>query len=733
MTIDLKVYDNGDHTCLVWLPANAQAIPDCRGFAIHRTRKQAAGGPSQDTYIHGFVGFSDGEQLDPNALWKRPVQRYMWWDYLVDPGDEVQYSIIPVVGPDKDHLRLSQADASAQTPPMTITGQASAHISAYFNKGIVSAQWVTRALASVGTGAKLDTLIAQSGNSLRNALSGLLRRQLLDMLNDVKKNDGEIYAALYELNDPELIPALVALGQKCHLILANGAFNSKKPDENSAVRAQLRGKVDLHDRLVGSGHFAHNKFIVACDSAGKPQRVLSGSTNWTKTGLCTQANNGIIVDDPDLGAHFIDQWNLLKAAGNAYPASLMQANATSKSFNVDGGSITQWFAPTDKGEDLDYARKLINGAQDGILFLFFNPGAFEPDDEPERWTLLQNILARHQQGSPNYDADLYIHGVVNQEIPGLTTEGPEKPSKRAAVDPANPSPVKLFDGGKTAPIPVSYESMVPKAIKDAFHNWVSEVMNQGVHVHSKVIVIDPFGKNPVVITGSHNLGYKASTKNDDNMMIVEDNAPLAASYAANIIAIYQTYRWNTYVDAHAKDPQVWHGLVDNATWQDSYLKADGPDLAEIKFWLGEGPSAAAPVAAPASGGAEVRAATASGPAPGARRRPAAGKKPVKKPVRAKGAPVKKAPAKSRRVAAKKASTKKTANPKATTRSKRAGARSAASKRRAAPVKRAPAKTRRAPAKKAPPKSRIARTKSTRAAVARRATRKIVSKTPRRGR
>ena len=148
---------------------------------------------------------------------------------------------------------------------MTITGQASSHISAYFNKGIVSAQWVSRALASVGKGAKLDALIAQTGNSLRNALSGLLRRQLLALLDDVKTNDGEIYAALDELNDPELIPGLIALGQKCHLILANGAFNSKKPDENSAVRAQLRGKVDLHDRLVPNGHFAHNKFIVACD------------------------------------------------------------------------------------------------------------------------------------------------------------------------------------------------------------------------------------------------------------------------------------------------------------------------------------------------------------------------------------------------------------------------------------------------------------------------------------
>jgi hypothetical protein len=70
---------------------------------------------------------------------------------------------------------------------------------------------------------KLDALIAQTGNSLRDALSGPLRPQLLAMLDDVKKNGGEIYAALYELNDPELIPALVALGQKCHLILARNA------------------------------------------------------------------------------------------------------------------------------------------------------------------------------------------------------------------------------------------------------------------------------------------------------------------------------------------------------------------------------------------------------------------------------------------------------------------------------------------------------------------------------
>src|SRR6202012_4653354 len=220
-----------------------------------------------------------------------------------------------------------------------------------FNKGIVSAQWVSRALDASGPNPKIATIISTPGNQLRNALSGLLRPQILKMLADTKANGGQMYAALYELNDPELIAALEALGEKCHLILANGAFSKKNDnDENKAVRRKLKGVVDLHDRLVSTGHFAHNKFVVFCDSAGKPQSVLSGSTNWTMTGLCTQANNGIIVNDAKLAQYFLDEWNLLKNAKDAYPPSLAKTNGetTANVFNVDGGTITQWFAPTDK-------------------------------------------------------------------------------------------------------------------------------------------------------------------------------------------------------------------------------------------------------------------------------------------------------------------------------------------------------------------------------------------------
>ncbi len=203
MTLDVKVYNNGDHACLVWLPSDGKRIPQCRGFTIRRVIQG-----SPDVYLHGFVGFSDDDKLDPSAPWKHPVQRFMWWDYGVKPGQSVQYSVVPVMG-DKNSLQLANADASPLTAPITITGQMSQNISAYFNKGIVAAQWVTRVLNSLGSPPpKMADLIAAAQppmNALRNELSGLLRPQILSMLADAKKNNGEIYAALYELNDPELL------------------------------------------------------------------------------------------------------------------------------------------------------------------------------------------------------------------------------------------------------------------------------------------------------------------------------------------------------------------------------------------------------------------------------------------------------------------------------------------------------------------------------------------------
>jgi phosphatidylserine/phosphatidylglycerophosphate/cardiolipin synthase-like enzyme len=615
MSIELKVYDNGDHTCLVWLPEDGKPIANCRGFTARRTKQGAA-----DVFLHGFVGFADADKLDPANPWKFPLQRFMWWDYLVTPGDTVQYQVIPVVGPNKDNLTLDLANASPLTPQLTISGQCTPHLSAFFNKGIVAAQWVSRALAKEDPKAKIRDLVAKTGDPLRNELSGLLRPAILSHLAAAQQQQGKIFAALYELNDPELIPALEAFGANCSLILANGAFGPGKPDENAAVRKQLRGdgKIQVFDRMVGSGHFAHNKFVVVCDSGGQPQSVITGSTNWTTSGLCTQANNGLIIDDAAVAADFLDAWNRIKAAGNDYPASLVTPNSTAKTFQVDGCQLTPWFVKTSAAQDLDFARKLINGAKEGILFLFFNPGSFQKD--PSRWTLLQNILERHHQANnPDFNPNLYIRGVVNQDIAELTKPGAPNQGQQpaaAALDPNAPAPVDnpvtLYSNGVEPPQRLTHDVLVPHNIKTGFHDWEKELLGASmVDIHSKVIVLDPFGEHPVVMTGSHNLGFKASNANDDNLVIIEGNAPLAAAYAINIVAIFQTYRWNSYVEQHRQDPQAFHGLVDTDQWQASYLAGD--QLAETEFWLGQAAaSAPAPATVPAAG---VPAAGLSAPAP----------------------------------------------------------------------------------------------------------------------
>jgi phosphatidylserine/phosphatidylglycerophosphate/cardiolipin synthase-like enzyme len=621
MSIDLKVYDNGDHTCLVWLPSGPTPIPDCRGFVISRVKN------GKQDYIHSAVGFTAADKLDAeptidkNKAIEFPIQRFMWWDYYVAPDDKVAYSVIPVVGKSKDALSLREDLGSPVTPQMQITGECSAHVSAYFNKGIVAAQWVARAVDKEPKTKKLKDIVATPKDPLREELSGLLRPRILDLLAKTKAANGKIYAALYELNDPELIPALVAFGQDCNLILANGAFKPPDNDENKAIRAQLKTKIRVYDRIVGSPHFGHNKFVVFCDSTGKPERVLTGSTNWTSSGLCTQANNGLIIDDPAVAQNFLDAWNRIHAAGNEYPATLAAANSSSTTFQVDGCKITPWFVPTSHAQDLDYARKLISNAKEGILFLFFNPGTFQPDSTPEKWTLLQNILNRHhQENNAYYDPNLYIKGVVNQEIPYLT-EGPSAGKKppSASMDPTAPSnSVALYNSGIEPPQRLTHDVLVPANIKDKSDAWEKELLGASmVNIHSKVIVLDPFGENPVVMTGSHNLGYKASSENDDNLVIIEGHAPLAAAYAVNIIAIFQNYRWNSHVEAFRKtpqDPKAWHGLQDTDQWQTGHLQGDA--LAELNFWFGKDEPAAIPAkAAAAAAGADGAAVSSPAPAP----------------------------------------------------------------------------------------------------------------------
>lgn len=558
MDIQVRCYVNCDDTFVAW--KIDQAIPGLRGFALLRWRSGA------QEFVPTWVGpagstAAPGEHR-PSTEW--PIQKFQWTDYLARAGDRVKYQVVPMTGDFGTAGLTPRHDLeSPWTPEFTIGPSASKRISAYFNRGIVAAQWLARRLGPadvtlVDKARKLDRIVKTIHDPIRDFLGGPVRTRLIELLTQAAKDKVAVYAALYELDDVELIPALIALGKRAHVVLANGSVKRKGEDQNAATRGKLKGKVSLYDRFVSPVALGHNKFFVVCNKQGKPTSAWTGSTNWTMTGLCTQANNAVLIEDRRVAAEFKAQWDRLRSAGDGFPATLIVANSVPRKFTLDQSATTVWFTRTSDEQDLEQARTLINGAQKAILFLMFNPGP--------SGTLLNTIIERSSPTSPHYDRTLYIHGALNQD-PSTSTH-----------------PVSLFHRGSVDEVP--FEVVLPAAVNTQLAYWIPELLKKNrarAMVHSKVIVLDPFSAHPVVMTGSHNLGPKASRTNDENLVIIENHPALAAAYAVNIMSIYNQYRWRFRMLHPGTQPE-WKGLEDNDQWQQGYLK--GTKAREIDFWIG---------------------------------------------------------------------------------------------------------------------------------------------------
>ncbi|HUC89274.1 MAG TPA: phospholipase D-like domain-containing protein [Patescibacteria group bacterium] len=559
----VRVITNVCEALVIW--QLDKPIAGCRGFALEREVK----GERKTEFLKTWVGFkgqkhAPGESR-PSTEW--PIQRFSWSDYEDHPGKQLRYRVIPMIGSANDLKKGPENQWSKWTDWTTIATGQTKGFEAYFNQGIVPSQWISR---QDPTKQSLEKDISDPNSPNRKFLSGELRLALLRLLADAKKDGVKIYAALFELNDPELTEAVKALGSKCSLLLGNGAYkpaDKKKGiaaelDENQTARDYLRKNSDvkIYDRIVKSPHFAHNKFVVFCDKQGNPASVWTGSTNWTMTGLCTQVNNGILIRDAKLAAAYLHRWEDLKDSESGYPPFLAEDGTIPGSDTPGGAEVTAWNTPLLKFADLEDANTHIKAAKQGVLFLMFNPG-------PKN-TLLNTILGL----DPN---KLFIHGVVNQDPGG----------KKAPL-------IKIMHKGQ--PLPArKLDVIVPAGLQQA-SNWFDDTFTfSRVMIHSKIVVVDPFGDEPVVMTGSHNFGPKASAKNDDNFVIITKAPGLAAEYAINIMNVYGHYKW-MYNQSLMKAPGLktvkktnwqYDGNYDNDTWQDGYLVGNG--LKETNFWFGK--------------------------------------------------------------------------------------------------------------------------------------------------
>jgi len=571
------VYTNEDDALLFW--SISEPIDRCRGFAIARRKKDPKGKKTEE-FLLNRMGFENEEVAakpeegqeavaKPSTEW--PFQRFSWTDHDANTGDTVSYQVIPVIRNAAGKLGLLESHASDWSPTKTLGTPTTETLKPFFNRGFVMSQFMARYLAERKLSLKQfkDTISDQDDKTIRRFLSGDLRLVLLAQLKTALDEKTEIFAALFELSDKELIDALCALGKKAHVVLANGSITKKKEetadearqrDENAGARQRLEAAgvdVETDNRFIAPGALGHNKFLIRMDKSGKPLIAWTGSTNWAPTGLCTQVNNGLLIENPEIAQIYLDQWNRLRKAGSAFPKSLVAENSRPKEVGEDTpGKVRSsvWFTRASKGVDLDALREEVQKAREGILFLMFMPGSTG---------LFSTVAARSAE--PN----LYVRGVVSELPNGRGDE--------SAVD------VNLIDGANHTPFHL--DIIQPEGVQHPFANFAAEVTHKQflgsvghAIIHSKVVVIDPFSADPVVITGSHNFSTSASAKNDENFIIIRGNHELAEAYAVNILGAYAHYRWRAFL-SHTKKP--FNGLKDNDKWQAPKLAAERRDL---QFW-----------------------------------------------------------------------------------------------------------------------------------------------------
>lgn len=107
------------------------------------------------------------------------------------------------------------------------------------------------------------------------------------------------------------------------------------------------------------------------------------------------------------------------------------------------------------------------------------------------------------------------------------------------------------------------EVVTTTEIRDDFDYWAEELPKLGFAViHDKICVIDPFSPKCKVVVGSHNLGLRASTNNDENLLIIQGHQKLAQAYATHVMDVYDHYRWRFQVQKDPKNPNVAYAGLD---------------------------------------------------------------------------------------------------------------------------------------------------------------------------
>jgi hypothetical protein len=579
--LTLSAYTDGSSVTLHW--RSPEPIPGCLGFAVMCRRYGSySGGPQigeevlaahlkfdpdvqlQEATQRGVpVPLSQGDELST----QHPYQRFAWVDRPRPLEVKFSYRVIPMVGR-PGFLEPLETLASPWTPFLHVGRQADAPLLVVFNRTLERGQDlglsdediqqisgpdvysnIAQSSSARSTVQTFQSLIGQPGNAVREALGGDLLASLTSLLSQAISSQSTIYVAMFELDDPEIVQLLERLGARASIILATGDATADKRDTNRQARERLKSSgVQVFDTTLPSSKLAHNKFLVLCDSAKVPHTLWTGNVSWNTEGLCVRSNAACTVKSQSIATAYLEYWNRMKAAPDG--RGLAAANSRNHLIMepVGDARVGACFTPFSRQAYIETVAEHVRRARQGVLFLLSEPG--------ERGSLVNTIVEQK---------NLHVMGVVR-----------------------NGSSLTLYHGQEQT-------RLTGKALSfplfDSLEATRRPTLTFGSTLQSRMVVIDPLGKYPVVLIGSHGFGLRGSEDNDDNFLEIQYDPVMAQRCAAHIDVIYQHYR-TRIAPSSVSESEVTTLLRADDGWQKAWFTPAAK--AESAFWMGEDSRRAAP-------------------------------------------------------------------------------------------------------------------------------------------
>ena len=541
----------GTHVVMLGIDIAPAARHGLLGFAIHRTDHAE----NEAYWLQGMRTFEAVYPDPPTSVLvstrEHPVQDFLWSDFTAKPGRRYSYRIAALYGKPRNLQPAFEAVVEVITE-QEVDGVHSVH----FNRGVIGSQAYIRKWPKVPTELPPD----QAEQAWR-WLSRGLEEALLAFIGQAVDNRWSLRVAAYEFSHAPVAEALAqarARGADVRIVydarISQKRDGTPDPDEAKRVAAVealldahgLRSSADAaHPRRSNPGYIAHNKFIVLLDQ-GKPVAVWTGSTNFTRSGLFGQANVGHVVRDAAVAQTYLGYWTALAAdpevaalrddseALSPTPPLPPPAGATALFSPRKGLGQLQWYADL-----LDSARSL---------------------------SCLTAAFGVNKRFLEDYAQDKGLLRYLFLEKWGVTPAAADAAQAQLGVDPD----VQVAVGA-------AFDAEAPPGWRRELLNTISGHVR---YVHTKFLLVDPLGADPLVVTGSANFSDASTTENDENMLLIRGDTRVADIYLGEFMRLWRHHRFRSIVRRPdpAGGPERPNYLAPDDRWARPFF-----DPAHVKF------------------------------------------------------------------------------------------------------------------------------------------------------